>query len=232
MSHELRTPLNAINGFSEIMVGELFGPLGDARYKEYAHDILNSGQHLLQVINDILDMSKIEAGKMNLKFDPVDLKDVAEDAMRLMRNRAETAGLHLMMSLGDLPEVEADYRALKQILLNLMSNALKFTPRGGTVTIIGQLLRDAAGNERVRFGVRDTGIGISGEDVKRLARPFEQVESQHSKTQQGTGLGLALTKALTEMHGGSLQIESEPGRGTLVSIVLPVRQTRAAVVAA
>jgi two-component system cell cycle sensor histidine kinase PleC len=232
MSHELRTPLNAINGFSEIMVGELFGPLGDARYKEYAHDILNSGQHLLQVINDILDMSKIEAGKMNLKFDPVDLSDVAEDAMRLMRNRAETAGLHLMMSLGDLPEVEADYRALKQILLNLLSNALKFTPRGGTVTIIGQSLRDGTGAERVRFGVRDTGIGISRDDVQRLARPFEQVESQHSKTQQGTGLGLALTKSLSEMHGGSLQIESEPGKGTLVSIVLPVRQPRGNVAAA
>jgi two-component system cell cycle sensor histidine kinase PleC len=226
MSHELRTPLNAINGFSEIMVGELFGALGDARYKEYAQDILNSGQHLLALINDILDMSKIEAGKMNLKFDPTDLRDVADDAVRLMRNRAETAGLQLVIDLPDLPEIEADYRALKQILLNLLSNALKFTPRGGKVTIVGRPLRDGMGAECVRLGVQDTGIGISREDLDRLARPFEQVESQHSKTQQGTGLGLALTKSLAEMHGGSLQIDSEPGQGTLVSVILPMRQGR------
>ena len=125
MSHELRTPLNAINGFSEIMVGELFGSLGDPRYKDYAKDILDSGQHLLAVINDILDMSKIEAGKMNLKFDPIDLGELAEDAMRLMRNRADSAGLQLFADLSDLPEIEADYRALKQILLNLLSNALE-----------------------------------------------------------------------------------------------------------
>ncbi len=229
MSHELRTPLNAINGFSEIMVGELFGALGDARYKEYAQDILSSGQHLLAVINDILDMSKIEAGKMNLKFDPTDLRDVADDAVRLMRNRAETAGLRLVIDLPDLPEIDADYRALKQILLNLLSNALKFTPRGGAVTIVGRLMRDGAGVERVRLGVQDTGIGISREDLDRLARPFEQVESQHSKTQQGTGLGLALTKSLAEMHGGALEIDSEPGQGTLVSIILPVRQGRGAI---
>jgi len=226
MSHELRTPLNAINGFSEIMVGELFGPLGDRRYKDYAQDILNSGQHLLAVINDILDMSKIEAGKMNLKFDPTDLREVADDAVRLMRNRAESAGLQLTVDLPDMPEIEADYRALKQILLNLLSNALKFTPRGGVVSVIGQPLRDGRGVDRVRLGVRDTGIGISREDLDRLARPFEQVESQHSKTQQGTGLGLALTKSLVEMHSGVLQIESEPGQGTLVSVLLPVRQSR------
>lgn len=220
MSHELRTPLNAVNGFSEIMVGELFGPLGDARYKEYAQDILNSGQHLLALINDILDMAKIEAGKLNLKFEPIRIEDVAEDAVRLIRNRAESAGLALVLEMPTLPELEADYRSMKQVILNLLSNALKFTPRGGTVT----LSADADLGDRIRVSVRDTGIGISAEDLARLAQPFEQIETQHSKTQQGTGLGLALTKSLVEMHQGVLKMESAPGVGTTVSIILPVRQ--------
>jgi two-component system cell cycle sensor histidine kinase PleC len=221
MSHELRTPLNAINGFSEIMVGEMFGPMGDKRYAEYAQDILSSGQHLLALINDILDMSKIEAGKMNLRFEPLHLGDVIEDAVRLVRNRAEAAGLTLQVEVPDLPEVEADYRAIKQVLLNLLSNAVKFTPNGGGVTVVGQSRRDPLG-ERVCISVKDTGIGISREDIGRLARPFEQIESQHSKTQQGTGLGLALTKSLVEMHDGALEIESEPGKGTTVSFLLPL----------
>ncbi len=224
MSHELRTPLNAINGFSEIMVGEMFGPLGDARYKGYAQDILSSGQHLLALINDILDMSKIEAGKMTLKFEPLALEDVAEDAARLVRNRAEAAGLTLTLEFPqDLPEVEADYRALKQVLLNLLSNAIKFTPRGGRVTIAAEARADTLG-ERVRVSVQDSGIGIAQDDLARLARPFEQVENQHSKTTQGTGLGLALTKSLVEMHGGALDLQSAPGKGTTVSFSVPVRQ--------
>lgn len=224
MSHELRTPLNAINGFSEIMVGEMFGPLGDPRYKEYSGDILSSGQHLLALINDILDMSKIEAGKMNLKFEPLTLEDVVEDAARLIRNRADSAGLALDLEFPrDLPEVEADYRAVKQVLLNLLSNAIKFTPRGGRVTVRADARPDPFG-ERVRITVRDTGIGIASDDLKRLAKPFEQIESQHSKTQQGTGLGLALTKSLVEMHGGALDIRSTPGEGTTVGFSLPVRQ--------
>ena len=227
MSHELRTPLNAINGFSEIMVGELFGPLGDARYKEYAGDILSSGQHLLQVINDILDMSKIEAGKMNLKFERIDLQEVAEDAVRLVRNRAEAAGLELVIDMPGLPEVEADFRALKQILLNLLSNAVKFTPRGGRVRVFGRAGGDGRGQSRVMVGVEDTGIGISRADLERLAKPFEQVESQHAKTQQGTGLGLALTKSLIEIHGGMMDIRSEPGQGTTVSFVLAEKQSAA-----
>ena len=225
MSHELRTPLNAINGFSEIMVGELFGPLGDPRYKEYAGDILSSGQHLLAVINDILDMSKIEAGKMNLKFERIDLLEVAEDAVRLIRNRAEAAGLNLVIDMNGLPEVEADFRALKQVLLNLLSNAVKFTPRGGQIRVFGRAGADPRGVSRVLIGVQDTGIGISKTDLERLAQPFEQVESQHAKTQQGTGLGLALTKSLIEMHGGMLDMKSEPGQGTTVSFILAVRQT-------
>jgi len=227
MSHELRTPLNAINGFSEIMMGEMFGPLGDKRYKEYSQDILSSGQHLLALINDILDMSKIEAGKMNLKFEPIALDDVIEDAVRLVRNRAEASGLTIHVVLPMLPEVEADYRALKQVALNLLSNALKFTPHGGQITVTAELTGLGSG-DRVRISVRDTGIGISAEDLKRLAQPFEQIESQHSKTQQGTGLGLALTKSLVEMHDGVLEMESQPGEGTTVSFTLPLHHSGAA----
>jgi two-component system cell cycle sensor histidine kinase PleC len=223
MSHELRTPLNAINGFSEIMVNQLFGQLGDKRYVEYAQDILNSGQHLLALINDILDMAKIEAGKLNIKFEPMRLDEVIEDAARLMRNRAEAGGLDLNVEPMQLPEVEADYRAVKQVLLNLLSNAIKFTPRGGKVTVRTKLEMGPAG-ERVRVGVSDTGIGISEQDMTRLAKPFEQIESQLSKTQQGSGLGLALTKSLVEMHQGQLDIESEPGKGTTVSFTLLVNQ--------
>jgi two-component system, cell cycle sensor histidine kinase PleC len=224
MSHELRTPLNAINGFSEIMVGEMFGTMGDARYKEYAQDILSSGQHLLALINDILDMAKIEAGKMSLKFEPLQFEDVAEDAVRLMRNRAESAGLNMSAQLPTLPDVDADYRAIKQILLNLLSNAVKFTPRGGEIVLLAELQSTPLG-DRLKVSVQDTGIGIAKEDLGRLAKPFEQIESQHSKTQQGTGLGLALTKSLVELHGGALHIASEPGLGTTVSFSLPIRQT-------
>jgi two-component system cell cycle sensor histidine kinase PleC len=231
MSHELRTPLNAVNGFSEIMIAEMYGPMGDPRYKEYAQDIHNSGQHLLALINDILDMSKIEAGKMNLKFEPMSLEDVTEDAVRLVRNRAEAAGLQLAVDFPFLPEIEADYRALKQVLLNLLSNAIKFTPRGGRVTVRAEVRNDGLG-ERVRISVQDTGIGISKEDMARLAQPFEQVESQHSKTTQGTGLGLALTKALIELHEGALEMDSAPGEGTTVSVSLPIRRGAMGVVAA
>jgi two-component system cell cycle sensor histidine kinase PleC len=225
MSHELRTPLNAINGFSEIMVQEMFGPLGDARYKGYSQDILSSGQHLLALINDILDMSKIEAGKMSLRFEPLALEDVAGDAVRLVIHRAETAGLTLSIDFPPhLPDVEADYRAVKQVLLNILSNAIKFTPRGGRITIRAEGRMDPLG-ERIRVSVQDTGIGIAPDDLARLAQPFEQVENQHSKTTQGTGLGLALTKSLVEMHGGALDLQSAPGEGTCVSFSLPVRQT-------
>jgi two-component system cell cycle sensor histidine kinase PleC len=203
----------------------MFGPLGDKRYASYVQDILNSGQHLLALINDVLDMSKIEAGKMNLRFEPVRLDELAEDAMRLIKNRAETAGLGVVIEVPALPEVEGDYRALKQVLLNLLSNAVKFTPRGGRITLKAEGRRDSMG-DRVKISVHDTGIGIAPHDLARLARPFEQIESQQSKTQQGTGLGLALSKSLIEMHGGMLEIESQPGMGTTVSFLLPVRQSR------
>lgn len=219
MSHELRTPLNAINGFSEIMAAEMFGPVGDARYKGYAADILKSGQHLLSLINDILDMAKIEAGKMTLYYEKVSLKEICEDALRLMRGKAQDAGLTLVLDAPDLPEIDADQRGMKQVLLNLISNAVKFTPDGGSITVS---VRELGGGVRQKVSVSDTGIGIAAEDLSRLARPFEQVEGQHSKTTQGTGLGLALTKSLIEMHHGLMTMESEPGAGTVVSFDVPV----------
>jgi two-component system cell cycle sensor histidine kinase PleC len=220
MSHELRTPLNAINGFSEIMAGELFGPLGDAKYKGYAADILKSGQHLLSLINDILDMAKIEAGKLTLHYERVSVKEVVEDAARLMRGKIQEAGLTLLVDAPELPDIEADQRGLKQVVLNLISNAVKFTPEGGDIIVALSQMDE----NRLRIAVTDTGIGIAPEDLARLARPFEQVEGQHSKTTQGTGLGLALTRSLIELHGGALAMESEPGRGTTVSFDLPIRR--------
>jgi len=223
MSHELRTPLNAINGFSEIMASELFGPLND-KYKGYAADILKSGQHLLSLINDVLDMAKIEAGKMTLHYEPVSLQAVCEDAVRLMRGKVQDAGLKIAVEGGDLPDIEADQRGVKQVMLNLISNAVKFTPEGGSIVVSLQPFQGPAGEARIRVACADTGIGIAPEDLVRLARPFEQVEGQHSKTTQGTGLGLALTKSLIEMHGGQLSMESQPGVGTVVSFDLPVKR--------
>lgn len=220
MSHELRTPLNAINGFSEIMAHEMFGELGDKRYKEYAHDILKSGQHLLALINDILDMSKIEAGKMTLRIENLSIDDVIEDAVRLVRQRASDAGLTLKLDVPEgMPDVEADYRSLKQVILNLLTNAIKFTPRNGLVKVTARM--DQA---YFTVGVTDTGIGISEDDISRLAKPFEQVESQLAKTKEGTGLGLALSKSLIELHGGELRLSSNLGQGTTVSFTMPVRQ--------
>lgn len=220
MSHELRTPLNAINGFSEIMATEMFGPLGDGRYREYSQDILNSGQHLLALINDVLDMAKIEAGKMQMHFERVDLAELCQDAERLMRGKAQEAEIQLISDVSPDALVQADYRALKQVMLNLLSNALKFTPRGGRVSI-------KAGVEAgwAFLSVSDNGIGISAEDLPRLAQPFEQVETKHARATQGTGLGLALTKSLIEMHQGRFEMTSEPGEGTTVTIIIPSRQT-------
>lgn len=225
MSHELRTPLNAINGFSEIMAAEMFGPLGDRRYKGYAADIHGSGQHLLSLINDILDMAKIEAGKLTLHYEPMALDVLCAEAVRLMRGKAQEAQLALTLDCPEDLHIEADQRGLKQVLLNLISNAVKFTPEGGAVSV-KVAPRDAA---TVRVSVVDTGIGIAAKDLERLAQPFEQVEGQHSKSTQGTGLGLALTKSLIELHGGAMTIESEPGRGTTVWFDLPTRAPEGAV---
>ena len=216
MSHELRTPLNAINGFSEIMLREMFGPLGHERYADYVQDILNSGQHLLSLINDILDMSKIEAGKMHLQAEPIVPHELIEQCIRLMGARAQEKQISLQAEGDELAEIEADPRAIKQVVLNLMSNAVKFTPEGGKVTV-----RTFDASDGIVLQVADSGIGIAKDDIPRLGRPFEQIESQHSKTHQGSGLGLALSKSLIEMHGGTLRIDSELGKGTTVSFSLP-----------
>lgn len=216
MSHELRTPLNAINGFSDIMCKEMFGPLGDPRYKEYVSDILFSGQHLLSLINDILDMSKIEAGKMTLNHEIMQIDDMITQVIRIVRGRAEDSRLNLIYNPEETPEIEADPRMVKQILLNLMTNAIKFTPEGGAVSC--EVTSNSAG---LIVKISDTGIGIAQEDIDRLAKPFEQIDSQHSRKHEGTGLGLALSKSFVELHGGNFRIESVLGQGTSVIFTLP-----------
>jgi two-component system cell cycle sensor histidine kinase PleC len=215
MSHELRTPLNAVIGFSEIMARELFGPLGNDQYKQYSQDIFDSGNHLLELINDILDMAKIEAGKLTLSPRPLDPTVAIEQAVRLTKRKAEEKGLSIVVDAEELPEIEADHRAVKQILLNLLSNAVKFTDQGAI------MVHARGGPDTLTLRVIDTGCGIPPEHLPRLARPFEQVEQELTRNNAGTGLGLALTKSLAEMHGGKLSIQSEVGRGTIVSVILP-----------
>ena len=218
MSHELRTPLNAIIGFSEIMGSGMFGPLGSDKYREYCHDIHQSGQYLLDVINDVLDMSKIEAGRIRLDAEPVDLEPFLNDAMRVVSGRANDKRLKLTARIGRGIRLTADHRLLKQIVLNLLSNAVKFTPEGGRITIRARAT--AAG--WVSVSIADTGIGIPEDALARLGRPFEQVESQLTKSHQGSGLGLAIAKSLTELHQGTMRIRSTPGRGTMVLLRLPI----------
>ena len=216
MSHELRTPLNAINGFSDIMKKEMFGPLGDPRYREYISDILFSGQHLLSLINDILDMSKIEAGKMTLSVESLSISDMITQVLRMVRGRADENRLKLVHDELEAQDIQADPRVVKQVLLNLATNAIKFTPEGGTVT-----LKVEPKSTGIIVHVIDTGIGISEEDITRLAQPFEQIDSQHSRKHEGTGLGLALSKSLVELHGGNFSIASTLGEGTTVTFTLP-----------
>ena len=218
MSHELRTPLNAIIGFSEIMGSGMFGPLGSDKYREYCHDIHQSGQYLLDVINDVLDMSKIEAGRIRLDAEPVDLEPFLNDAMRVVSGRANDKRLKLTARIGRGIRLTADHRLLKQIVLNLLSNAVKFTPEGGRITIRAR----ATAGGWVSVSIADTGIGIPEDALARLGRPFEQVESQLTKSHQGSGLGLAIAKSLTELHQGTMRIRSTPGRGTMVLLRLPI----------
>ncbi len=215
MSHELRTPLNTIMGFSDIMREKLFGPM-PVKYAEYADLIHESGRHLLDLINDLLDMSKIEAERFQLQVETLDAREPVSAALRLMRVQADDAGLSLRASLPPDPlDIEADPRALKQIVLNLLSNALKFTPRGGQVT-----LTLAARGETLELSVADTGMGIAPEDLKRLGRPYEQAGDAHQRS-MGTGLGLSLVRGFAELHGGEMIIESTLGEGTSVLVRLP-----------
>lgn len=188
-------------------------------FAKYATDIHASGTHLLELINDILDMSKIEAGRMTLETQPLEISEVAEESLRLVSGRAEMASVTVENELPALPTVNADKRAVKQVLLNLLSNAVKFTPAGGTIHLKG-----AVKEGFVTIAVEDTGIGIPASALPKIGRPFEQVESQHSKKHKGTGLGLALSRSLVELHGGALTIESTEGVGTTVSFTLPVAQ--------
>ena len=217
MSHELRTPLNAIIGFSEIMESGMFGPLGAERYREYCSDIHGSGQYLLDVINDILDMSKIEAGRIRLDFEDLVLDTLLAESMRVVSARADDKQLTLNARISSGLHLRADRRAIKQIALNLLSNAVKFTPSGGRVTVRGR-----AANECIVLSIADTGIGIAKDALTRLGRPFEQVESQLTKSHQGSGLGLAIAKSLVELHGGRMCIRSTLGKGTLVVVRLPL----------
>jgi two-component system cell cycle sensor histidine kinase PleC len=218
ISHELRTPLNAVIGFSEVMQQALFGPLGHPKYQEYARDIYESGAYLLEVINDILDMSKIEAGRMNLDLGNVDVADIIEDSMKVVSQAAAEREIKLERHGPAHLNIEADRRALKQVFLNLLSNAVKFTRDSGEVHV--HLSRSRG---QVRIAIKDTGIGIAETDIAKLGRPFEQVENQFSKSHQGSGLGLAISRALVELHGGSLQIKSSEGQGTTVTCILPSR---------
>jgi len=217
MSHELRTPLNAIIGFSEVMTHEMFGPVGSTRYLEYSRLIHESGGHLLELINSVLDMSKIEAGKLDLFEECFPLDDTAESALRFVKIQAERGGIALR--LGIMPgaaTIFADKRAVKQMLINLLTNAIKYTPRGGDVRI--KAIRDERG---IEISVADSGVGISAKDLERLGKPFEQVEGEHVRSKEGTGLGLALVKALSTLHGGEAILESVLGEGTTVRIRLP-----------
>ena len=227
MSHELRTPLNAIIGFSEVITNELMGPNHPA-YKNYALDIHVSGKMLLNIINDILDLSKIEAGKQKLYIEPLSPVETVESCVKLVQPRANDAGIEIKLDLPkyQLSEVEADPTRLKQILLNLLSNAVKFTPKGGRVTIA---IRQPT-NQSTEFFVADTGIGMKPEEIPFVMQPFHQVESAYSRHNHGTGLGLPLACALAKLHGGKLTMQSEPNKGTTVMVTIP-RNVPAAVMA-
>ena len=230
MSHELRTPLNAIIGFSEVLGGEMFGSLGNERYREYAHDIHGAGRHLLALINDILDLSKAEAGKFDLHCEEVAPEALIAECLKLMRGRAVNAGLSLSQDRKDpFPGLVADRLRLKQILLNLLSNAVKFTPPGGTIRVGAEMDKEG----RMLISVSDTGIGIAPDMIAVALEPFRQISSPFARNAEGTGLGLSLAKALMESHGGRLELESTLNLGTTARLVFPpARVTRTELLAA
>jgi signal transduction histidine kinase len=221
MSHELRTPLNAVIGFSEMIMGEMVGPVGNQKYTEYAADINASGAHLLALISDILDLAKVEAGKADLHEETVDVSRVLKSCITLVRGRAEEASVEIECHTpSNLPPLYADERKLKQIFINLLSNAIKFTPPGGKITARTW----SRPNDGYLLQVADTGIGIALADIPKVLSPFQQIDSDLDRKYQGTGLGLPLTKALAELHGGSLDLQSEIGIGTTVTVRFPAER--------
>jgi signal transduction histidine kinase len=218
MSHELRTPLNAVIGFSEVLLERMFGELND-KQEEYLGDILASGRHLLSLINDILDLAKIEAGRMELDLEDFDLAQAIDNAVVLVRERATRKGLVLETALAPaLGEVRADQRKIKQVLLNLLSNAVKFTPEGGRVEV-----RAARADDHVEVSVSDTGIGIAVEDQETVFEEFRQVGTDYAKKHEGTGLGLTLSRKFVELHGGRIAVKSRLGEGSTFTFTLPGR---------
>jgi signal transduction histidine kinase len=215
ISHELRTPLNAIIGFSEILSEQMFGPLGSTKYSGYVKDIANSGQHLLGLINNILDLTKVEANEFNLRRQTMNLAEAAEEVLRLFDSQARAAAQLIELDLEDpLPALHADPSAIRQILINLVSNALKFTPDGGLIALSAKL----DGDGRLTISVSDNGIGIPQEHIDGVFQPFSQVDSSLARKYEGTGLGLPLTKSLVQLHGGTIRIESVPRHGTTVFV--------------
>ena len=224
MSHELRTPLNSIIGFSEVLEDELLGSL-NASQREDVQYILKAGRHLLSLINDILDLSKVESGKMELEVDRVSLRGMLDASLVMHREKALRHGISLDLQMEPVTDmvIEADERKLKQILFNLLSNAVKFTPDGGSVRVMA---REITGAQEIEISIEDTGIGIKPEDIPKLFKEFSQLDSVYDKKYEGTGLGLALTKKLVELHGGRIQVSSEFGKGSRFAFVIPVRQAR------
>jgi PAS domain S-box-containing protein len=233
MSHELRTPLNHIIGFSELIVDEKCGTLNDMQ-AEYLNDVLLSGRHLLALINDLLDLSKIEAGKLTLNPVELEIKPLLKDSLSMVQDKVVKGELTLDLRIDELPDIFiADACKLKQIIYNLLSNEVKFTPDNGRITITGKRLPSDDGSQNhigsekkgIQINVRDTGVGIDAEDLARIFKPFEQVENSTSRHFQGTGLGLSLTKSLVELHGGRIWVESEgPGKGATFCFIMPGEQ--------
>ena len=221
MSHELRTPLNAIIGFSEVMQSALFGPLGSERYSEYARDINASGAYLLGVINDILDMSKIEAGQFSIDRETIDLSPLISETVRVIALQAAEKSIDIETRIPESMTLCADRRAIKQIVINLLSNAVKFTGQGGRV-----LLRARKTAGAITLTIEDTGCGIPKDALGKLGRPFEQVQNQFSKNHTGSGLGLAISRSLAALHNGALKIRSREGIGTIVSVRIPTEKNR------
>jgi PAS domain S-box-containing protein len=224
ISHEIRTPLNAIIGFSEVMVDERFGPMGNERYREYLKDIRASGEHLISLLNDLIDLSKIEAGRVELTFVSVSLNDLIQQCVAIMQQQANRERVIIRTALSaNLPQIIADMRSLRQIALNLLSNSIKFTGAGGQV-IVSTALTD---EQEVVLRVRDTGSGISERDLEAALEPFQQTAAALQWGSTGTGLGLPITKALVEANHGRLRIASEVGVGTLVEIAFPATRVLA-----